>query len=46
VAANGVFGPRRVTVQRDPVREPSADRPADKPADPAAAIEGEILPPR
>ncbi|GIJ73352.1 FxsA family protein [Virgisporangium ochraceum] len=46
VAANGVFGPRRVTVQRDPVREPTADRPADKPAEPAAAIEGEILPPR
>lgn len=45
VAANGVFGPRRVNVKRDPVRETAPEEP-EPPADPAAAIEGEILPPR
>ena len=51
VAANGVFGPRRVNVQRDPVREhprqdaaPTPDPAAD--GKPQAALEGEILPPR
>jgi UPF0716 protein FxsA len=58
VTANGMFGPRRVNVQREPVRHPSTSGPAgaDGDVDPAAAgkpdggppaaIEGEILPPR
>jgi UPF0716 protein FxsA len=45
VTANGVFGPRRVTVQRDPVREPTPEKPAGDGV-PQGAIEGEILPPR
>lgn len=50
VAANGVFGPRRVNVHREPARETVREDavPAEPPADgkPAAALEGEILPPR
>jgi UPF0716 protein FxsA len=46
VAANGMFGPRRVNVQRDPVPEPAASDPAPDDGTPRAAIEGEILPPR
>jgi UPF0716 protein FxsA len=48
-AANGMFGPRRVNVQRDPVPEPTASDPAGPAPDdgkPQAALEGEILPPR
>ncbi|GIJ56596.1 FxsA family protein [Virgisporangium aurantiacum] len=50
VAASGMFGPRRVNVQRDPVPEPTASASASEPppddGKPQAALEGEILPPR
>jgi UPF0716 protein FxsA len=49
-AAGGVFGPRRVRVQRDTppaTAERTADRTPDGPADgEPPALEGEILPPR
>jgi UPF0716 protein FxsA len=51
-AANGVFGPRRVRVQRDTPRDtprdtaPAADTTADGPTDEPPVLEGEILPPR